>query len=270
MPASEILIVNSCIAPQRVFHLTITDRNERLRLLICSLVSWILYSKVSTIVLGDNSLREYHFGPIADFAEEHGKLFEALYIKPDPLTEKLGRGHGEGSTIRHVLSHSRYVEQDTSFYKITGNSFVANFDEISAREVSHPLVFACQAIPLLSLTNLKYIGTKSLGNARDHYSRRGYLCFLLKPMFLSTHFYKCNVGIYKECLMDTFNKVFDSQGYYLEHAFYDSLRFRARWNTFSIKPKIIGRAGSTGALHDGDYSEGIKKIAEGLVERIEQ
>jgi len=268
MPNREILIINSCINPQCVFYLTISDPSERLRLLVCSLISWILYTKIPTIVLCDNGLSEYDFTGIADFAKDHGKSFEAIHIKPDPLTEKLGRGYGEGATIRHVLTHSKYVEENTSFYKITGNSFVANFDDISAREADRTLVFGCKPTPLFSFTNFKYIGMNSLSNARHHYCRRGILCFLLKPMFLPTHFYKCNVSIYKRFLIDKFNKVFDSQGYYLEHAFYDSLRFRARWATFSIKPMIVGRSGSSGALHGGDYSEVVKKIAEGFIQRM--
>jgi hypothetical protein len=268
MPNREILIITACVEPQRVFYLTISDPNERLRQLICALVSWILYTKIPTIVLCDNGLREYDFTGIADFARDHDKAFEALHVKPDPLTEELGKGHGEGSTIRHVLSHSKYIEENTSFYKVTGNSFVANFDEISAREAANSLVFGVKATPLFSFTNLKYIGTKSFSNARHHYCRRGILCFLLKPVFLPTHFYKCNVSLYKKFLLDKFNKVLDSKGYYLEHAFYDSLRFRAHWDTFSIKPRIVGRSGSSGTLHDGDYSEGIKKIAEGFIERM--
>jgi hypothetical protein len=268
MSQSDVLIVNSCIEPQRVFGIAITDREARLRQLLCALVGWIRYTKVPTIVLGDNSLREYDFTCIAGFAKEHGKAFEALHLPPDPLTERLGKGHGEGSTIRHILAHSKYIEKDTSFYKITGNSFVANFDEIAAREADRPLVFGCEATPLFSLTNLKYIATESFRNTRRHYGRRGWLCFLLKPVFLRTHFYKCNVPIYKKLLINAYTKVYDSQGYCLEHAFYDSLRFRARWDAFSIKPTIIGISGSTGTWHDREYSEGIKGTAQVFFEKM--
>jgi hypothetical protein len=268
MSDPEILIVTSCIDPQRVYCLAISDRDERLRQSICSLVGWILYTKVSTIVLCDGGLREYDFQGIADFARAHDKSFEALHVKPDPLTETLGKGYGEGLIMRHALTHSEYAKEGTSFYKITGRSFVANFDEISAREAAHPLVFASKATPLFSFANLEYMVRKSFDNARRHYRRRGVLCFLLKPMALPTHFYKCSVAIYKKLLADESDKVLDSQGYWLEHAFYDRLRFRVRWNAFSIKPTIIGRSGSSGALYDGDYSADVKNIAEGLVQRM--
>jgi hypothetical protein len=80
-----------------------------------------------------------------------------------------------------------------------------------------------------------------------------------------TVFYKCNVDFYRKNLMNSYKKVRDKWGYWLEHAFYDDLVGKD-FELFSEEPQVVGRSGSSGAfLSDFDFVDKVKKLAESFI-----
>jgi len=65
-------------------------------------------------------------------------------------------------------------------------------------------------------------------------------------------------------MMNSYKRVNDRYGYYLEHAYYDDL-IGKEFAVMNKKYDIIGRSGSRGHVLAGDYSDEIKKLAKTFI-----
>ena len=251
-PDIGTLIVTSAIhPPDNMPYLRLIDPQQRLFQTYCSLICWIRQRHITNIVLCDNTGTDHTFSGLATLAAQHDKTLEILVFRGDHEETCLrGKGYGEGEIMKHVIEHSRLLKEDTAFYKITGRIFVEGFEAIHKAHrdksvVFRPCIAAWQEILL----------------------RSAHICPLLSDWKrvwkgrVSTVFYKCTTEYYANNLIDRFRRVDDRRRYYLEHAFVDPLK-KNGFDVFSVRPRLVGRSGTTDLLHGNvDYSDEVKNLA---------
>ncbi|MEA5537193.1 hypothetical protein [Crocosphaera sp. XPORK-15E] len=266
-------------------YVKLRDNKERLFRYLCGLVSWIKFTKISAITFCENSNTDYDFTNIIEFANYHDKQLEVLVFDGNQNTKKYGKGYGEGKILDYAVNHSQFLvnNPEKNFYKITGHTFVENFDNISERHLGLQNVFDknsmdkkylflekapwdfmfdqqiyTMSLPerfkLMKRSIAKYVFHLSLGQwrGRPHIKSK-----------ISTRFYKCNVGFYKTYLINAYKKVNDSQGYFLEKVYGDELEGKD-FVSFLEPYRFVGISGTGGNLLSGavDYTPEIQSIAQ--------
>lgn len=229
---NNIILLTACISPGDVYRLKVKDPTERLKDYLMSLLKWIIYSNVSVLIFCENSNYNYNYSYIIEFAKLFDKILEVLIFEGNKESYKYGKGYGEGEIIKYALSNSKYLDDDTNFYKVTGGIFVRNFDLIAQKHINDSNVF--------NRTSWRKCKT------------------------VDTRFYKVNVRFYKENLIEVHKNVRDTEGYYLEHAFMDSLKNK-NVASFKVYPLYEGRSRSTGLeISDSTIKFHIKNILSKL------
>lgn len=252
----DVLLVTSAIKPTRgVPWLQMTDASDRLVQTYCALLSWITRSSITKIVLCDNTDVQLSFAAIKDVAAKHDKTLETLVFSGNRAkTEERGKGYGEGEIIQHALAESQTLRTASSFFKITGRVFVSNFDEVERSARRSRAAFDLP-MPLGPRLKRRALGLLPKTPQRFMHAWKGEI---------PTIFYKCTSAYYKRHLTDAFQSVDDCNGYYLEHAFYSRV-VRYGFTPFKIRPNLVGKRGTNGALYAGvDYPVEIKTLAEGF------
>ena len=249
------LIVTSAIdPPESMPFLRLADPQRRLFQTYCGLIRWIRETKVANIVLCDNSGTDHAFSELAILAEQQHKRLEVLVFKGDHgKTRSQGKGYGEGEIMKHVMEHSRFLREDTAFYKVTGRIFVEGFDALHDAHATRSVVFCPPAeMPRWRKTLLR-------AASKHPAVLSGFP--LLRKNHVATMFYKCTKQYYTENLLDRFRHVDDGRGYWLEHAFMPPLLANG-FDLFSMPPRLVGMSASRGLLYDGgDYSDEVKNFA---------
>lgn len=260
--SNEILLITATIDAKKTPYVAINNTKERLFEYLCSLIAWIKLTSIKTIVFCENSNTDYNFDNIIELAESHEKTLEILKFN-EKSSQRYGKGYGEGKILEFAMFNSKYLNKNNvNFYKITGRGFIKNFEEIRNLHIDKPNVFNAPSFNLnayydrSSFNKLLYwfifevkfaIKTKRFHNPRHT---------------ITTRFYKSNVNFFKENLLDSYKKVYDQWGYYLEHTYYDSLIGKS-FSPFLIEPQIVGRCGTSAVLlNGGDYTDDIKRLAK--------
>jgi len=210
---STLLITSSVkvIAPQTA----VNDDRERLEQYIAAIRKWIINTRISRIVVCDNSGFIYDRTSFEELGAAHGTEVEFLSFLGDQQKIKMqGKGYGEGEIIRYALENSQLLQQSTGFFKVTGRVFITNYNRLSR------FVKADQAYFNLGIN-------ASQGN------------------YIDTRFYYCPVTFYKQYLLTAFEQVDDLGGYVLENAFHTALK-AAVYRRFFLAPDFEGVSGSTG------------------------
>jgi len=250
---ADVLLVTSTLRPENIVpYVALRDPRERLFQTLCSLVAWVDLTPLRRFVVCDSSGASGNLGKIARYAQEQGKEMELIeFIGDNRRVALQGKGYGEGEIVARALHHSALLRECASFYKITGRTFVRNFNPLHARHARDPVVFALGGRPWKSRL-------------------RGRLASI--PFFLrrwenrtvATIFYKSSPVFFRTQLIDRYREVDDRQGRWLEHAYYvPSMRNGV---TFSSEPIIVGVSGSSGgrySLHP--YPDDVQARARALM-----
>ncbi len=238
----DVLLMGSAIRSPANFQ-AITDPNVRLRQTLCGLIRWIQDTSVGTIVLCDGTDPDYDFSRITAFAAEHGKTLETLiFRKENDQYPTRGKSFGEGQVLEHAFTHSSHLKPGGTFYKVTGRTFVKNFDAIRAAHVADDTVFIGPA----SIMMPKDAPT-------DMFGRRS----------VWTQFYKCGVDIFKKHLLHAYLDTHDSVAP-IECAYFHRLQ-HVPHTRFDIKPYIVGRNGGLDLPYDADFTAEDVALAETFV-----
>lgn len=196
-------------------------------------LDWLIENtpNLDGIVFCDNTNFLLQNANIIEKADRYKKKLEVMAFQSDyESVVKQGKGYGEGEIIKFALQNSKLLAEADNFYKLTGRLIVKNLNKVISESskyinyfIVHPAEFSGSAL-------------------------------------VSTVFYKVNVDFYRKNLIDTYKKVDDLNGVYLEKLFYNVLLdCGTNIRSFPIFPKISGKSGSTGDLYD--YSP-IKLIRE--------
>lgn len=262
LDSNEILLITATIDAEKTPYVAINNTQERLFEYLCSLIAWIKLTSIKTIVFCENSNTDYDFGNVIELARSQEKNLEILIFN-ERSSQKYGKGYGEGKILEFAMTNSKYLNKNSiNFYKITGRGFIKNFEEIRKLHIDKPNIFNAPGFNLKS-----YYDSSS-------FNKLGYrfifeVKFALKTQrfhdprhTVATRFYKSNVNFFKENLLNSYKKVYDKWGYYLEHTYYDSLRGKS-FSSFLIEPQIVGRCGTSAVLlNGGDYTDEIKSLAK--------
>jgi hypothetical protein len=242
MAERDVLLMGSAIKTPTAFQ-AITNADERLLQTLCGLTRWIRDTSVETIVLCDGTNPDYDFSRIQAFATEHGKTLEVLlFEKRDDQYATRGKSYGEGQVLEHAVTHSSHLRPGGNFYKVTGRTFVENFDAIKAAHAEDDTVFTGPA----SIMMPKGTPTDVFG-----------------PSSVWTQFYKCGVDFFTEHLMRAYLHTDDATNP-IECEYFARLQHLPHAR-FSIKPFIVGRNGGLNLPYDADFDEGTAALARTFI-----
>ncbi len=247
----------------------IKSQQERLFEYLCSLIAWIKLTNIKTIIFCENSNTSYDFGLITEFAKNEGKVLEVLVFDGNQEAHQYGKGYGEGKIIEYAINHSKNLNNDVDFYKITGRIFVQNFNMVRQAHAGIPNVFQ-KPLSAIKIENVNLF--KGFIFSIQYFI--GYLLFIkargwrgpYNPFAnVSTVFYKSNVGFFKKHLINSYKKVNDKKLYTLECAYYYDL-LPTNFSSFLNDYQLVGRSGASGMLINGlDYTDDIKSLAQSFI-----
>lgn len=128
----DLLILTSCIRPEKQSFLRLQDPDARYKQTIDCLKYYIENTDIKNVVICDGSGYDLTNDPIANYAGSHNVCFEALFFKQN--SEKvnlLGKGYGEGEIMLYIKNNSVLFKRCKTFVKVTGRLIVKNIDVIS-------------------------------------------------------------------------------------------------------------------------------------------
>jgi hypothetical protein len=229
MSLPETLVMTATFRAPSTPFLVLRDERARIQQYLCALLSWVTVARVGRIVFAENSGTEFDFGRIRRRLEAAGKELELLVFDRNANAAQFGKGFGEGEILEHVFRHSRLLRSTSSFYKVTGRLFVANFDALST---------ATTAADVFRLRRGKRPGD---------------------PSKADTRFYKCSLDLFERRLIDAYRQVDDARRVSLEHEYFARLE-PLRIAEFPIPPQIVGESASNGKVY-GAYDAEVTRIA---------
>lgn len=234
----DVLLMGSAIRTSAAFQ-AIAQTDVRLEQTLCGLIRWIRDTSVTTIVLCDGSEPAYDFTRIGAYAAERGKTLEVLlFHKENDKHETHGKSHGEGRVLEYAMLHSTHLRDGGTFYKVTGRTFIRNFDAIRAEHASDEVVFTGPASTMMPI-----------GTPTDSFG----------PRSVWTQFYKCGVDFFKEHLMGTYERTHDMENP-IECEYFARLQ-NLPHARFRIRPSIVGRNGGLDLPYDADFTDDDKAFA---------
>ena len=241
MPELDVLLMGSAIRTGKEYQ-AITDGDERWIQTLCSLVRWIRDTSVDTIVFCDGSEPGVDFSKIQAFAAEHGTELELLlFTKDRDLHATRGKSFGEGQVLEYAVTHSAHLRDGGTFYKVTGRTFVRNFDELRTLHAADDVVFTGPASSLMPK-----------GTPGDAFG----------PRSVWTQFYKCGVSFFKKHLMEAYRAT-DDRTNPIECEYFARLE-NLPHARFAAKPFIVGRNGGLNLPYDADFTDEDRTFARTL------
>lgn len=213
-----LAIVTGTIKPDnRIAQLKLYDMQERLKQYIDSLLFLVDTEAFSKIVFCDNSNSELpEFEHLRQEAEKRNIELEILVFSGSSKQIIFhGKGYGEGEIMKYVFEHSKLIDGEKSFIKITGRMKVVNIKDIA---------FAIRK-------NKTYFNVPSR---------------TLRTLY-DTRIYAMPVDEFKKYFIRRYEEVRDDQGNYLEHVYTKVIKENnIRVTNFPKYPRIVGISGSTG------------------------
>jgi hypothetical protein len=187
----------------------------------------ILNQKIfEVIIFCENTMFEGDYSQWQAAAVSTGTKLEILRFKGKrECIEKQGKGYGEGEIIAYVLEHSKHLQSDDCFYKLTGRIHVKNLLQIVQRHDNDRELF------------IRAQRNKSIADTR---------------------LFKCSVSFYKSHLLKGYLEVDDMNGQYLEKIFFQRLKKAPPVKPFSVFPQFSGVSGSTMDVYDLPHKEYLK------------
>ena len=101
---TENLIMTAAINPGTKVNVRMSNTEERLFQYLCSLISWIQYSNISSIIFCDNTNYNYNYQPIINMAKDFSKNLEILKFKGNEKSYKYRQRMGRRKNFRLCLS----------------------------------------------------------------------------------------------------------------------------------------------------------------------
>ena len=229
-----LAIVTGTISPApQVSQLVLRDVEERLKQYEESLHFLLCSQTFSKVVFCENS----NFGTermsyLKDIAKENGAELELLSFQGN--VEKAcvhGKGYGEGEIMDYVFSHSELIRTEAYFVKLTGRLKVDNIKTIVRRINQQRTYFN---IPNRTIRN-----------------------------FYDTRLYGMPTKQFKDCFLNSYDKVMDERGIFLEMVYTQILQeCNIQVHNFPRYPRVVGVSGSGGTVYS--YTEWKCKIKDVL------
>lgn len=272
---NEVLLMTGSITPGKTRDVAIQNSDDRLFQYITSLLAWIELTDVKNIVFCENTNCKYDFSNLVEIALKKGKNLEVLIFNGNVKAQKYGKGYGEGEIVKHAILNSKYLNEETNFYKITGRLFIKNFNEIQSQHQYIKNIFQYPGFPADRDPFLKMV-TQNKKTLMENYRSVARFLYVFfgrgkgrgphdYSKHISTVFYKSNIYFFKKNLLNSYKRVNEGKSYILEHIFYEDI-LNKDFSPFLTPYILVGRSGAQGDLYPGgDYSEEIKNFAKTLI-----
>lgn len=229
-----LAIITGTIRPAlQMSQLVLRNEEERLKQYEESIRCTLCSRAFARVVFCENS----HYGTerlsnLTAVAEENGVELELLSFQGNEEKACLhGKGYGEGEIMEYAFSHSKLIETEDYFVKITGRLRVNNIKDIVNRMNRQRTYFN--------------IPNRTLRNIYD------------------TRMYGMSVSQFKECFLHSYEQVMDEQGIFLETVYTKILQeHNIKVHNFPRYPRIVGVSGSGGAVYG--YTEWKCKVKDVL------
>lgn len=214
------IVTGTIRPPQQMKQLVLRDENERFRQYEESIRFLLDSGAFSEMIFCENSnYGTERLSYLADMAI--GKNVELEMLSFPGNIEKAcihGKGYGEGEIMEYVFSHSRLIQTEPYFIKMTGRLKVDNIGKIVKR--------LSQGKTYFNIPNR---------TRRDIYDTRmyGMPCEQFKKLFL-----------------EAYHQVMDEQGVFLESIYTQTIRDnKIKVTNFPGYPRFVGVSGSGGSVY---------------------
>lgn len=196
----------------------LTNPQVRLKQYLVNINRLIESKAFDVIIFCENTNYSFDNALLMEKAKSYNVHLEFLKFTGNySKISELGKGYGEGEIIKHTLENSKYLNEDSVFYKLTGRVFVKNINRIVKKDGHKELIFirAQRAVPIID-----------------------------------ARFFKTSVKFFKENLIDAYKEVNDIKKNYLEMVYFNKLKKINNIERFAEYPKFTGLSGSTGEKYD--------------------
>ncbi len=209
-----VLLMTASIEAAKISQLVLRDTEKRLKQYCYALQFYIKCRKFNKIVFCDNSNYCYNFEGECALAKRLNVQLEILKYNSDyEYVEKYGKGYGEGEILKYIMDHSQLLEGENYFYKVTGRLIVKNVTVLVKK-----------------------------GNEIARFNRN-----LYAHQSVDTRFWGMNKKDYENILMESYKKVNDSKGRYLEICYKKDMEYASLfYKPFCAFPRIEGYSGTIG------------------------
>lgn len=209
-----VLLMTASIEAAQISQLALKNTETRLKQYCHALQFYIKCKKFNKIVFCDNSNYFYNFDRERELADGKNVQLEILKFKSNyDSVEKYGKGYGEGEILKYIMHHSRLLVDEQYFYKVTGRLIVKNVATLVKKE-----------------------------NGMARFNRN-----LYAHQSVDTRFWGMNKNDYEKILMDSYKKVNDSKGKYLEMRYKKDMENASLpYKSFCAFPMIEGYSGTIG------------------------
>ncbi len=215
-----ILLLTGCINPNGMTMTALSNQEERKNQYI-EAIHYYLSNTKFPIVFSENSGTDISY--LFKNEIKSGR-FEYLSFSGNQNKEK-GKGYGECEIIQYALSNSKIIHfaKDKRIAKITGRLIIRNINSITW---IHSIIFSRKTVLCSINSDLSFPDSR----------------FIIAP----------------DCFYHIFLKskeiINDSQGYYFEHALYDTLIKEKQfpYTPFLLMPQIEGISGSSGKIYQNE------------------
>jgi hypothetical protein len=178
------------------------------------------------IIFCENTFYQVDYMSWQIAAEKYGIELEILRFEGNKsCIEKQGKGYGEGEIIDYALRHSKWLNDQVAFYKLTGRIQVKNLKHIVKRHERDDVLF------IRAQRNKEIVDTR---------------------------LFKCTVDFYTNYLHCAYTEVNDHSGDYLEKIFFKRLKKVNNISPFRVFPRFSGVSGSTKDIYDLPVKEFMK------------
>lgn len=212
------------------------DRFEQYRKAV---TFYLKCQNISGVVLCDNSQSEdSDFSQEVALAKKLNKPLEILYIHTDEsMISQYGKGYGEAEILDYVVDHSKILNEDPVFFKVTGRLLLLNVDTLIKKAEKTPNVLF-----------INQCGNKSV----------------------DSRFFIAESHTYKRFFRDVKYQVNDNNTRYLENVYYDIITSnKLETKCFSQFPRVKGQSGSLGYYYnDKTWKRRIKLVWRDILSNL--
>ena len=215
-----VILLTGCVSPNGMIYTKLQDSNIRLNQYIKA-IFWYLDNVNIPVVFVENTNYDL-FDDVPDLKER--KNFEYLTFNGNEYDKTKGKGYGEGQILKHALSNSKLIKEDTIIIKITGRLILSNIVDLIYdynHIVSNQHIIMCDVNRQLNVA----------------FSR-----VVFAPKSFMSNFFQLQ-----------FEKINDSNSYEFEHALADSIYMAIGTGSYMLslfkRPYLlIGISGTDGEL----------------------
>lgn len=214
-----LVIITGTLRPDKaVYRVKLSDTEERLKQYADSLKFLANCKKISKYVFCENSGALELLERLKNMAGD-GIETEFLSFTGSRDAVQRGKGYGEGEILQYVWKHSKFLQQEEEFVKITGRIVVRNLDSV--------------------LQKMKP-GINYFNSVRP----------LTREQQIDTKFYRVSKKSFEDCFLNAYTKVNDAEEKYLEHVYYEVIKDnKIKYRNFPEYPVYEGISGSTGVSY---------------------